>query len=79
MSISKVKYRNTFFPKLDLTRILGIPTYNTLHQMQLDLEPTIFVFAQTLGVTLTDILDFWWWTPYSTNTKQYHTRCIARA
>ena len=35
MSIYTVNYRETFLPKLDLTRILGISTYNALHQMQL--------------------------------------------
>ena len=35
MSISSVNYRETLLPKPDITRILGIPTYNALHQMQL--------------------------------------------
>ena len=56
MSISTVNYRKTFFPKLDLTRILGIPTYDALHQIKLDLKPKLFMFTQTLGVSLTDIL-----------------------
>ena len=38
MSISTVNYREHFFPKPDLTRILVIPTYNALHQMQLKLK-----------------------------------------
>ena len=33
MSISTMKYRETFFPKSNLIRILRIPTYNALHQM----------------------------------------------
>ena len=53
MSISTVNYRKTFLPKLDITRTLGIPTYNALHQMQLDIKPTLFMFIQTLGVPLT--------------------------
>ena len=36
--ISTVNYRDTFFPKPDITRILGIPTYDALHQMQLELK-----------------------------------------
>ena len=38
MSISKVNYRKTFFLKLDLTRILGIPTHDGLHQIQIELK-----------------------------------------
>ena len=38
MSISTVNYRKTFFPKLDLTRIIGIPTYDALHQINLELK-----------------------------------------
>ena len=38
MSISTVNYQETFFLKPDLTIILSIPTYNDLHQMQLELK-----------------------------------------
>ena len=38
MNISTVKYRNALFPKPDLTIILGIPTYDTLQRIQLELK-----------------------------------------
>ena len=38
MSISSVNYQETFLPKPDLTRILGIPTYYALQQIQLELK-----------------------------------------
>ena len=38
MIISTVNYHKTFFPKPDLTRILGIPTYGALHEIYLELK-----------------------------------------
>ena len=53
MSISTVNYRGTFQSKLDLTRILGIPTYDTLHQMKLELKSNALSVHYNLGgVTL---------------------------
>ena len=49
MSISAVNYQETFFPKPDLTRILGIPTYNSLHQMQLELNSNALCIQSNLG------------------------------
>ena len=59
MSISTVNYHNTFSSKLDITTILDIPTYNALHQMELDLKPTLFMFTKAPGGPLIGILDFW--------------------
>ena len=49
MSISTVNYIETFFPKLDLTRILGIPTYDSLHQMQIELKINALYVHSNLG------------------------------
>jgi uncharacterized phage-associated protein len=49
MSIPAVNYRETFFPKPDLTRIIGIPTYDTLHQMQLELKSNALSVHSNLG------------------------------
>ena len=52
MIISTVNYHKTFFPKPDLTRILGIPTYNALHQMQLELKSNaVYVHSNIGGAT----------------------------
>ena len=53
ISIYTVNYRKDLFPKMDLTRIHGIITYDALHQIQLDIKPTLFMFTQTPGVPLT--------------------------
>ena len=53
MSISTVNYHETFLPKLDLTRILGIPTYDALHQIKLELKSNALSVHYNLGgVTL---------------------------
>ena len=49
MSISTVNYRKTFFPKLDLTRIIGIPTYDALHQINLELKNSALSVKSNLG------------------------------
>jgi hypothetical protein len=49
MSIPSVNYRETFFPKPDLTRIIGIPTYEALHQMQLELKTNALSVHSNLG------------------------------
>ena len=50
MRISTLNYRETFFPKSDLTRILGIPTYYDLHRMQLELKiNTLYVHSNLRG------------------------------
>ena len=38
MSIAAINYREAFFPIKDLTRIIGMPTYETLHMMYLELK-----------------------------------------
>jgi hypothetical protein len=48
-SIPSVNYRETFFPKPDLTRIIGIPTYEALHQMQLELKTNALSVHSNLG------------------------------
>ena len=58
MIISTVNYREAFFLKLDLTRILGIHTYDALHQMQLELKTNAISIHSNLRVPLTDISDF---------------------
>ena len=49
MSISTVNYPETSLPKLDLTRILGILTYDALHQMQLELKSKALSVHFNLG------------------------------
>ena len=52
MIISMVKYLNTFFPKPDLTRILCIPTYDSLHQINLKLKTNaLSVHSNLRGAT----------------------------
>ena len=38
MSIAAINYREAFFPMKDLTRIIGMTTYETLHMMHLELK-----------------------------------------
>ena len=49
MIISTLNYRETFFLKLDLTRILGNHTYDALHQMQLELKTNALYVHSNLG------------------------------
>ena len=49
MIILTVNYREKFFPKLDLTRILGIPTYDSLHQIKLELDINALYVHSNLG------------------------------
>ena len=49
MSISTVNYHEKFLLKPDLTRILGIQTYDSLHQMQLKLKSNALYFHSNLG------------------------------
>ena len=73
MIISTVKYRETFFPKLDLTRILGIHTYDALHQMQLELKTNAISIQSNLGVPLTEISNFLWKTPSTPHCQMSRT------
>ena len=49
MSISTVKYRETFPPKPDLTRIIGIPTYDAKYQMRLELKINALSLHYNIG------------------------------
>jgi hypothetical protein len=49
MSIAAINYRETFFPMKDLTRIIGIPTYETLHVMHLELKTNSTSVHSNLG------------------------------
>ena len=49
MSISTVNYQETFLLKPDLIRIIGIPTYDNLHQMQLELKSNALYVHSNLG------------------------------
>ena len=49
MIISTLNYRETFFLKPDLTRILNIPTYNALCQMKLELKTNAVPVHFNLG------------------------------
>ena len=49
MSISMVNFYETFFPKPDLTIILGTPTYDDLHQMQLEILKNALSIHSNLG------------------------------
>ena len=48
MIVYMVNYRETISPKMHLTRILGIPTYDALHQMELDLKINALYFHSNL-------------------------------
>ena len=49
MSISFVKYHDTGLTEPDITIILGIPTYDALHQMQLELKTNTLSVHYNLG------------------------------
>jgi hypothetical protein len=49
MSIAAINYRETFFPVKDLTRIIGIPTYETLHTMHIELKTNSTSVHSNLG------------------------------
>ena len=49
MSISTEKYHTTFLPKPELTRILGVLTYNALHQRYLELKINAIYVHYNLG------------------------------
>ena len=49
MSIAAINYRETFFPVKDLSRIIGIPTYETLHTMHLELKTNSTSVHSNLG------------------------------
>ena len=49
MIIYLVYYRVDFFPKPDLIRILGIPTYDDLHPMKLDLKNNALSIQSNIG------------------------------
>ena len=52
MSMSMVKYRGNLLPRPDLTIILGIPNYDTLHQMQLELKTSaLSIHSNLRGAT----------------------------
>ena len=45
-------YLEDFFPKPDITRILGIPTYDSLHQIKLELKTNaLSIFSNPVGAT----------------------------
>jgi hypothetical protein len=49
MSLAAINYRETFFPVKDLTRIIGIPTYETLHTLHLELKTNSTSVHSNLG------------------------------
>jgi hypothetical protein len=49
MSIAAINYRETYFPVKDLTHIIGIPTYETLHVMHLELKTNSTSIHSNLG------------------------------
>ena len=49
MSIYTLNYCKTFCPKPDFTRILGISTYNTLHQIKFKIKTNIISVHLNLG------------------------------
>ena len=50
MNISTVNYLKSSFPKTDITIILGIPTYDALHQMELEIKTNAISVHSNLGV-----------------------------
>ena len=49
MSIPAINYRETFFPNPDLTRIIGIPTYETLRTLNIELKTNAQSVHSNLG------------------------------
>jgi hypothetical protein len=49
MSISTVNYRETFFEHPDLTKIIGIPTFDTLHQLNQEIKSNAISVHANLG------------------------------
>lgn len=49
MSIQAINYHENLFPKPDLTKIIGIPTYDTLHTLQLELKTNAQSVHSNLG------------------------------
>lgn len=49
MAVSTVNYRELFFEHPDLTKIIGIPTYDTLHQLHQELKANAMSVHSTLG------------------------------
>ena len=77
MRISTGNYQKTIFPKRDLTRILGIPTYDALHQMQLELNiNALYVHSNLGGVTHRHIGLLMTNTKYATLSTVAYTRPV---
>jgi hypothetical protein len=49
MSIPTVNYREVFFEHPDLSRIIGIPTYETLHTLNQELKSNAISVHSNLG------------------------------
>ena len=49
MIISTVYHHEAFLPKPDITRILGIPTYDAHHQIQIELKNNALSLHYNLG------------------------------
>jgi hypothetical protein len=49
MSISMVNYREFFFEHPDLTKIIGIPTYDTLHKLNQEIKSNATSVHSNLG------------------------------
>jgi hypothetical protein len=49
MSISTVNYREIFFEHPELTKIIGVPTYNTLHKLNQEIKSNAISVHSNLG------------------------------
>ena len=49
MTISTVKYRRTIFEHPNLTKIIGVPTYDTLHLLHNKIKSNTISFYSNLG------------------------------
>jgi hypothetical protein len=49
MSISAVNYGEVFFEHPDLTKIIGIPTYDTLHKIYQEIKSNAISVHSDLG------------------------------
>ena len=76
MSISMVKYSHNLFLKPYITKILGIPTYGALHQMQLDKKQRSFFHSNLEGATHGHLEILMTSTKYATLTNVPYVRLV---
>ena len=49
MTISTVNYRETIFDHTDLSKIMGVPTYETLHLLHNEIKANVMAVHSNIG------------------------------